>query len=99
MNVNCARKLGFKIRKINIRAQKIDGFALEIFEMVINSFQIIDKIDRSWYFQKKILVVDTKVKKILKMFYLRFININMFFGKKILMWRSYTINRALPIIK
>lgn len=59
----------------------------------------MDKVDRSWYFQKTFLVVDVKVEKILKMFYLRFININMFFGKRILMWRSYTINRALPIIK
>ena len=38
-----ARKLGFFIRKINIGAQKIDGFTLEILGMVIADFQVEDK--------------------------------------------------------
>ena len=38
MNPNYAWKLGLKIRKTNIRAQKIDSSALEIFRMVIADF-------------------------------------------------------------
>ena len=45
-----AKKLGLKIWKTNIGAQKIDGFALEIFKMVIADFQIEDKGGRSRFF-------------------------------------------------
>ena len=38
MNPNYARKLGLKIRRTNIGAQKIDGSALETFGMVIADF-------------------------------------------------------------
>ena len=38
MNPDYARKLGLKIRRTNIGAQKIDGSALETFGMVIADF-------------------------------------------------------------
>ena len=38
INPDYARKLGLKIRKINIGGQKIDGSALETFGMVIADF-------------------------------------------------------------
>ena len=38
-----AKKLGLKTQKTNVGAQKIDGSALEIFEMVIADFQVEDK--------------------------------------------------------
>ena len=39
-------KLGLKIRKTNIEAQKIDSSALETFKMIIANFQIKDKVGR-----------------------------------------------------
>ena len=50
MNLNYIQKLGFKIWKINIKAQKIDDFILKTFEIVIANFLIKKKIDKVWYF-------------------------------------------------
>ena len=46
MNPNYAWKLGLKIRKTNIEAQKIYSSALEIFGMIIADFQVEDKASR-----------------------------------------------------
>ena len=50
MNPDYARKLGLKIRRTNIGAQKIDGSALETFGMVIADFQVEDKANRPRFF-------------------------------------------------
>ena len=50
MNPNYAWKLGLIIQKTNIRAQKIDGSTLEIFQMVIADFYIEDKFNRPRFF-------------------------------------------------
>ena len=38
MNSNYTWKLGLKIQKTNVGAQKIDGFALKTFKIVIPDF-------------------------------------------------------------
>ena len=45
-----AKRLDLKTRKINVGAQKIDGSALEIFELVIADFQVEDKSGRPRFF-------------------------------------------------
>ena len=50
MSLAFARKLGLHIRKTIIGAQKIDGFALEIFRIVIADLKIKDKTGRSRFF-------------------------------------------------
>ena len=50
MNPDYARKLGLKIRKTNIGAQKIDGSVLETFGIVIADFQVEDKASRPRFF-------------------------------------------------
>ena len=50
MSPNFARKLGFKVWKTNVGAQKIDGSALETFGMVIADFQMEDKANRPKFF-------------------------------------------------
>lgn len=50
INPNYARKLGLKIQKTNIEAQKIDGSTLEIFGIVITSFYVEDKVGRPRFF-------------------------------------------------
>ena len=67
--------------------------------MVIVDFQIEDKANRPRFFQKTFLVADTKFKVILKMPFLKISNVDMSFGKEILIWKTYTTNKALPIIK
>ena len=85
MNPNFAQKLGLKIWKTNVGAQKIDSSTLEIFEMIIIDFQIEGKTNRLRFFQKAFFVANTKFEIILRMFFLKFSNADVLFGKKILM--------------
>ena len=99
MNPDFARKLGLKIWKTNIGAQKIDGSAPEIFGMVIADFQVEDKTNRPRFFQKTFLVADTKFEVILGMLFLKISNANLSFGKETLTWKTYTTYEALPTTK
>ena len=94
-----AKKLGFKTRKSNVGAQKIDGSALETFGMVIADFQVEDKGGRPRFFQETFLVADTKFEVVLGMLFLKISNSNVAFGKGILTCKSYTIIKALPTTK
>ena len=84
MNHNYAWKLGLKIQKINARAQKIDGFALKIFRIVIADFQVENKASRPRFFQETFLVTNTKFEVILGMPFLKISNANVSFGEKTL---------------
>ena len=97
MNLDFARKLDLKIWKTNVGAQKIDGSALETFRMVIADFQIEDKANRPRFFQEIFLVADTKFEVILGMPFLKINNADVLFSKETLMWKIYTINKALFI--
>ena len=94
-----AERLGFKTWKTNVGAQKIDGFALESFGIVIADFQIEDKSGRPRFFQKTFLVSNTKFKLILGMLFLEISNADMAFGEKTLIWKSYTTSEALLTTK
>lgn len=84
INLVYAQRLGLKILKANIEAQKIYGSALEIFGMVIANFQVDDKIDRPRLFQETFLLTNTKFKMILRIPFLKINNVNVLFGQKIL---------------
>ena len=92
-------KLGFHIRKTNVRAQKIDGSTFKTFGIVIANFQMEDKGGRPRFFQETFLVANIKFEVILEMFFLKISNADVAFGKKTLTWKSYTTNKALPTIK
>lgn len=47
MTLTYAAKLGFKMRKIEVDVQKIDGLLLKIYNIVIPTFQIFNKLDES----------------------------------------------------
>ena len=76
-----AERLGLKTRKTNVGAQKIDGFALETFGMVIADFQVEDKGGRPRFFQETFLVADTKFEVVLGMPFLKISNANIAFGE------------------
>ena len=50
MSLYYIQKLALKVQKISVKAKKIDGSTLEIFEMVIADFQIEDKNLRPRFF-------------------------------------------------
>ena len=79
-----AEKLGLKIQKINLGAQKIDGSALETFKMVIADFQMEDKSGRPIFFQKTFLVANTNFEVILGISFLKISNADVAFGERTL---------------
>ena len=95
MNPDYARKLGLKIRKTNIGAQKIDGSALKTFGMVIADFQMENKASRPRFFQEIFFVADTKFEVILGMLFLKISNADVLFDKKTLIQKTFTTNKAL----
>ena len=50
INLSFARNLGIKARKTNVKAQKIDGFALETFGIVTADFQIENKANKPRFY-------------------------------------------------
>ena len=77
-----ASKLDLKVYLTNVRAQKIDGFTLETFGMVLASFEVEDKLGRAQLFQKTFLVADISTEVVLNMSFLTFSNANVSFVEK-----------------
>ena len=88
MNPDFAQKLGLKIWKTNVRAQKIDGSPLKTFGMVIADLQVEDKVGRSRFFQETFLVANTKFEIILGMLFLKLSNADVSCDKRTFMWRT-----------
>ena len=61
------KKLGPRVRKTHVGAQKIDGSTLKTYGMVIAGFQVQDKFEKARFFQETFLVADTSVEVILRM--------------------------------
>ena len=99
MNLEFIRKLGLKVQKTNIGAQKINGSALETFKIEIADLQMEDKVGKPRFFQETFLMANTKFEMILGMLFLKLSNADMLFGKKILMQKTYTTNKALSTIE
>ena len=84
MSLAYAKRLGLKTQKTNVKAQKIDGSAIETFGMMIADFQVEDKGSRPRFFQETFLVANTKFEVILRMLFLKLSNADVSFGKKTL---------------
>ena len=99
INPAFAQKLSLYIGKINVGPQKINGFALITFGVVITDLKIEDKTGGSRFFKKIILVADIKFKSVLNILFLKISNADMSFGEKILTWKFFITNKALPTTK
>lgn len=75
-------KLNFKIRYINIEIQKINSSIFKIFEIVLASFCMINKLSKPWFFQETFLLSNISVKIILDIFFLKLNNTDIQFTKK-----------------
>ena len=67
-------KLGLRAYHINIRAQKIDGSTFQTFGMVLASFQVEDKLGRTWFFQETFLLANISAEVVLGLLFLTFSN-------------------------
>ena len=74
MTLAYAAQLGLKVRKTDINAQKIDGFLLETYGVVIAAFQVFYKLSCSCFFQKTFLLTERSIKVVFGMLWLTFGN-------------------------
>ena len=65
-----ATKLGFYARKINVSVQKIDGFYMDTFGMVIADCSVKNKLGRVRFFQKTFLLANISLKVVLEIVFL-----------------------------
>ncbi len=69
-----ALQLGFKTRKTNFGAQKIDRITLETYEMVVSNFSVLDKDSRMKFFEKSFLLANVKLHLVFGMLFLTMSN-------------------------
>ena len=69
-----ASNLNFKVYSTNVKAQKIDGFTLKTFGIVLASFQIENKLEKAWFFQETFLLANTSVEVVLGIPFFTFSN-------------------------
>ncbi len=84
-----AHRLGLKIWKTNIRAQKIDGTTLETYEIVVSTFSMSDKENRERFFKESFLLADVKLDVVLGMPFLTMTNADVDFQARDLQWKFY----------
>lgn len=82
MTQRYALKLGLKVYQTNFEAYKIVDFISKIFEMVLISFQVKNKLQKARFIHKMFLLAHISVKIILEKFFLNFNNANIQFLKK-----------------
>lgn len=99
MSPGYAKKLGLQIRKTDVRVQKIDRSTLDIFGMVITSFQDQDKLGRARFFQEIFLVTNNSMKAVFWILFLTFSKVDVDFVDRKLSWKTYTAAYALSMTK
>lgn len=70
------------VLKLDFRAQKINSSTLQIFEMVLASFQGKNKLERVQFFYKTFLLANTGVKMVLEILFLTFSNAKILFAEQ-----------------
>ena len=88
--------LSLKVGLTNVGMQKIDGFSVATYGIVIAAFQIVNKLGRSRFFQETFLLTDISMKVVLGMFFPTLNNVNVQFAEKELIWRIYITEKAFP---
>ena len=80
MTLDYALKLGLKVHFTNVGMEKIDNSILKMFGMVLANFQIKEKLEKPWFFQKTFLLTDLNIKIVLRIPFLTFSNVNIKFA-------------------
>ncbi len=91
-------KLGLKPRPNNIGTQKIDCLIQKTYGMTLASFLLQNSLERVWFFEEAFLLTNINIKIVSRIFFLALNNANIeFIELKKLIWRFYTIIKALSI--
>ena len=67
-------RLGLRVHRTDIGAQKIDGSIFKTFGIVLASFQVGDKFERTQFFQKTFLLADISTEVVLSILFLTLSN-------------------------
>ena len=92
-------KLGLKVHFTKVGAQKVHDSTLKTFGIVLASFQVEDKLEKVWFFQKTFLLANINMEIVLDMLFLILSNANIQFVQKELIWSFYTTSEALLTTK
>lgn len=69
MSLAFALQLGLKIQKTNMKARKIDGTILEIYEIVVFTLFILNKDSQIRFSKQSFLLSNIKLEMVFVMFY------------------------------
>ena len=89
-------KLGLRIRKIDVGAQKIDRSYLDTFWIIIADCSVKNKLKRVRFFQEIFLLANISLEMVLGMFFLILSKADIRFAERELVWRTYTAAKVLP---
>ena len=92
-------KLGLCTSKIDAGAQKIDGFYLNTFEIVIADCLVKNKLGRVRFFKETFLLTNISLKMVLEMPFFIFSRTDIRFAKQKFVWRTYKAAKTLPTIR
>ena len=65
-----AKQLGLPIRSTDVRVQKIDGTTLDIYEIVVAVFLMVNKANQARFFEETFLVANVSLKIVFGMLFL-----------------------------
>lgn len=82
MNSAYTKKPGVRVRQTNVRAQRIDGFHINSFGMVIAGFSLQNHLQKVRFFQETFLVADTRMEVVLGMLFLTLSNADIWFAEQ-----------------
>lgn len=91
-------KLSLTIQKTNVGTQKINSFTLVTYKIVIARLFVQNRLEKVQFFEKTFLLVETSMEVVLKIHFLTFSDVNIWFVDKQLKWRRYSIAKALSTI-
>ena len=86
-----AMKLGLRVGKINIGAQKINRFYLDTFEIVIADFLVKHKLETVWFFYGTYLLANISLEVALGIYLLTFSKVDVLFVEQKFVWKTYTV--------
>ena len=92
-------RLDFVMQSINVSAQKIDSITLEIYEIIVAAFSVINQADKVRFFKETFLIVIISPDVVHRMFLFTLNRADVDFPKRELWWRSYIIEKVLPTTK
>ena len=93
------KQLGLSIRPTDVGDQKIDGTTMDIHEIVVAAFSLVDKANRVRFFEEIFLVANVSPEVVFGMPFLTLSSADVDFSSRDLRWRIYTTNEALPTTK